>query len=432
MTKQQETTELAIFPKLNLPSVTGITEEMNKSFGTMYTRIEAGIADLPTDMTVKANREKVASYAYSISRTKTGLDEAAAGVSSEAKQIVDAVNGERRQLKNTLDILRDKARAPLDAWEAKEAERKHLVQSAVDFLEGVHVYQDIEEANSTIIQQDWAALEKKEFTAEKYGEDAGMLSELKTIALDRLDRLYKSHLKAEQEAAELEQLRREKAERDAAEAARIAEEERKAAEEARVAREAEERAEAARLAEERVNAVKATNYRQTMDSFTRVIERAASATSWQIVTFIETADELEITDERYPANKIGELSNARSTTVAKLKEMSIQRANEESEAEKRRAIEAEEQRKEADARAEEQARLREEQAKQAERDRIAREQAAQDQADRERAADIAHRKRLNSEAVAALMKTAGITEKEAQAVVIAIYKEQVPHVSIRY
>lgn len=119
-----ETKELALFPKLNLPTVTGITEQMNKSFGTMYTRIEAGIAALPTDMSIKKNREEVASYAYSISRTKTGLDEAAAGVSGDAKLIVDAVNKERRELKETLDGLRDKARARKEPRKNGSALRK--------------------------------------------------------------------------------------------------------------------------------------------------------------------------------------------------------------------------------------------------------------------------------------------------------------------
>ena len=388
MTETAETgTALALFPKLNLPSVTGITEEMNKSFGTMYTRIEAGIAELPQDMTVKANREKVASYAYSISRTKTGLDEAAAGVSGDAKLIVDAVNAERRQLKTTLDSLRDKAREKLDAWEAAEDARKDRVKSARHYLENVHVYQDQEQATAAIVQKDYIALQEQELTAEKYGEDVEMLLELKTTALERLHRVYQSHVKAEADAAELAELRRLKAEKE--EADRIAAEQKAAEEEA-----------AAQAERDR-------------------IERERIAEDARIAAVFEAQEKIEAAER--------EREEAREAS---------RRAEE---ARQREAEQAEANRIAAAAAAEQAAKEREEQAaekvrqeQRAEQERIERERLAKEKADRERAADIAHRRKLNGEAAAAIMKVCGLSEKDAQNVVIAIYKEQVPHVTIAY
>lgn len=378
-------TALALFPKLNLPSVTGITEEMNKSFGTMYTRIEEEIAALPSDMSIKANRELVASTAYKISRTKTGLDEAAAGVSSDAKAIVDAVNSERRQLKNTLDILRDKARAPLDAWEEAEASKKARAEITIAGFQDVareHAGKDSGELALLL-----SNLSAWQFKEETYGERVDDVKAAHAIATERLAEMHETRVKYEQEQIELEQLRREKAEREATEAARKAEEERKAAEAAEAKRQEEERARIAKEAEE------------------KAARDAAEA--------IEAAKREQAAAEQ------------RAKDAEEREKQRVEQA-------RRAEIEAQEQQKMAAARAEEEATRREEQAKQDERDRIERERLAKEKADRERAADLAHRRKINGEAAAGLMKACGLSDKDAQAVVVAIYKEQVPHVAISY
>jgi len=378
-------TALALFPKLNLPSVTGITEQMNKSFGTMYTRIEAGIAELPTDMSIAKNRDAVASYAYSISRTKTGLDEAASGVSSEAKAIVDAVNAERRQLKTTLDTLRDKARAPLDAWQAAEDQRKDLVRSLSSFLTNIEIMivgntsaelkVMFDDVNATYIGKDM------------HGEDAEMLSDMLTEALKKIAHEIENAERREAEARELEQLRAEKAARE--EADRIAAE-KKAAEEEVAAQAERDRIERERIAQE-AKETAAREAQEAIDAEKRKTEEAEAA--------------------RIAA------------------EEARQRAEEKAEADRVAAKAA----------AEQEAQEREERAAQKVRDeqkaeaaRIERERLAQERADQERAADEAHRRKINSAAVAAVMKAASITEAEAKSVIVAIYKGQIPQVTIAY
>lgn len=384
-TPETETgTALALFPKLNLPSVAGVAEQMNKSFGTMYTRIEAGIAELPTDMSVAANRDKVRSYAYSISRTKTGLDDAAADVAGEAKTIVDTVNAERRQLKTTLDMLRDKARAPLDAWEAKEKARQDRVAAETQKLGSLPAScalmtadQLREAVNSIDIS----------YSGEEYGEDAHRLIALREETRTKLCDMIEKREAEERERAELEQLRREKAEREAAEAARKAEEERKEREAAEAKRQEEERARIAKEAE----------------------ERAA----------------------REAAEKIEAERREKEAAEQRAKEAE-ERAAKAAEDAKRREIEAQEQQKEAAARAEEDAKRREAAAKEEERQRIERERLAKERADQERAADEAHRRKINTEIVAAMMKAFDVNETFAKQLVVAIYKGQVPHVAINY
>lgn len=386
-TPETETgTALALFPKLNLPSVAGVAEQMNKTFGTMYTRIEAGIAELPTDMSVAANRDKVRSYAYSISRTKTGLDDAAADVAGEAKTIVDTVNAERRQLKSTLDMLRDKARAPLDAWEAKiEAQEKATADKLEDFASELSTCRD---QSSVFIADTMGEIAAEIYCEEVFGEaGAEQVEEERRITLQKMADMRTAKVRQEEEAAELEQLRREKAEREAAEAARKAEEERKEREAAEAKRQEEERARIAKEAE----------------------ERAA----------------------REAAEKIEAERREKEAAEQRAKEAE-ERAAKAAEDAKRREIEAQERQKEAAARAEEDAKRREAAAKEEERQRIERERLAKERADQERAADEAHRRKINGEIVAAMMKAFEVNETFARQIVVAIYKGQVPHVTINY
>lgn len=389
-------TELALFPKLNLPSVTGITEQMNKSFGTMYTRIEAGIAELPTDMSIAKNRDAVASYAYSISRTKTGLDAAAKDVAGDAKKIVDAVNDERSQLKATLDKLRDLARAPLDAWQEAEAKRERNVKDAIGSFQNVAI--DHAAADSGELSMVLDNLYAWQFKEEHYGERIEDVKDAHKIAVERISEMLAAAGKREQEAAELEQLRAEKAARE--EADRIAAEKKAAEEEAaaqaerdRVAE--EERIEAARIEHERIA-------QEAKDTAAREAQEAIDA-------------ERRKTEEAEAARVAAEEARQRELQQAEADRIAAAAAAEQA------ATEREERAAQ---------KVRDEQ--KAEAERIERERLAKEQADKERAADLAHRKRLNGEAVAGLMKACGLSEKDAQAVVIAIYKEQVPHVTINY
>lgn len=385
MADTQESTALVSL-NLNLPAPAFVAEQINKAYGTIYTKIEEEIAAFVPDVTTEKGRKAIASFAYKIARTKTGLDEAAKAVTADQKAIIDAVNAERSKAWDDIEALQAKARQPLTDWENAEKARQTRVAETIMDLSGELIA--CNHNSSQWIADTITEIENHIYCEEVFGpEGVEKIEAQRAENLEAMRTIYARRLKEEHEAAELEQLRREKAEREAAEAARIAEEERKAAEAAEIARREEERARIAREAEEKAK-------RDAAEAIERA-EREAAAAEQRA----EEAEERE-------AKRV--------------------------EDEKRRAIEEEEARKEAAARAEEQARQREEKAKQDERDRIAREQAAKIKADQERAADEAHRRKINTAAVAAIVKAAGITEKEAQSVIIAIYKDQVPHVSISY
>lgn len=379
---------------LNLPAPTVVAEKVEQAFHTIYGKIEEEIAAFVPDVTTEKGRAAIASLAYKIARTKTGLDEAAAGVTADQKAIIDAVNGERRKMRDDLDALKAKVRAPLDAWEEAEKAKAARAHQAISSLsKNLTGHEDSGELAMMLNNLgDW------EITAELYGEEMEDVNAAYRDCVERTTKALNAREKYEAEQVELEQLRREKAEREAAEASRIAEEERKQREEEEKRRQEEER--------------------QRIEQEAR--ERA----------------------EREAQEKIENERREREAAEARAKEAEERAERERQEAEERRQREADEAKRreeEAARKAEEERKAAEERARQEERDRIERERQqqererlAKEKADQERAADLAHRKKLNGEAMDALIKACELTEAQAKAVVIAICREQVPHVAISY
>jgi hypothetical protein len=138
--------------------------------------------------------------------------------------------------------MRDRARAPLDAWEEAEAERKAKHAEVITFLQRV-----------TVVYASTTAAEVQE-RLQKLADvpETPAFIEAKTAAIEALTGIHTNLVKAEADRAELEALRAEKAKRDAdEEAARRAEADRAAAEE-RAKIDAERKAAAAKTLEERI------------------------------------------------------------------------------------------------------------------------------------------------------------------------------------
>ena len=89
--------------------------------------IEKEIADHKPDLKTEKGRKAIASLAYSIAKRKTSLDESGKALNAKMRKELDVVDEVRRKLRDSLDGLRDKARAPLDAWEKAEEDRKTYV-----------------------------------------------------------------------------------------------------------------------------------------------------------------------------------------------------------------------------------------------------------------------------------------------------------------
>lgn len=223
--------------------------------------IDRLIADAASDVGTKKGRESIASLAHSISRRKTPILDAGKKLTEDWRKKTGEVNARKSMVERYLDELRDKARAPLDAWEAAEKSRLARVETALSTLRQAAIVpanyrledfcEDIAMVEGIVIDDD-------------FGDQRDTAEDLKVEALTALRVGRANFIKAEEERVELARLRaaedeRERATREAeakraqevAEAERIAAAERRAAEQAEARVRAEREAEEARVKAER-------------------------------------------------------------------------------------------------------------------------------------------------------------------------------------
>lgn len=192
-------------------------------------QIRAEIDGFKPDTSTKAGRDKIASIAYKVARSKTYLDGVGKQLVEDYKEIPKKIDAERKRVRDLLDSWKDEVRKPLTDWEA--AEESRLVKHKT-FLEMLTNLGSVGEfATSHTVRTSIASLESavvdascEEFEAEAHRAKAASLAKL-TDALARIEKI-------EAEQAELAKLRAEAAAREQAER------------EARIAKEAEDRAKA--------------------------------------------------------------------------------------------------------------------------------------------------------------------------------------------
>lgn len=208
-----------------------------KVYSQFYEHIKAETEAFQPDLSTVSSRKEIAALAYKVTRTKTAIDAAGKKLNEDARAQINAVDAQRRKIRDELDGLAESVRKPLTDWETAEDQR-------IDYIK--RMLRHIEECGKGFIDGEphpfailFRELEEKIVIDETFGEFAEQAQVAKRIALDKLKTAFEIHQKAEADRIELEKLRAEKEERDMAEAARL-EAERTAAEQAR--REKEEAA----------------------------------------------------------------------------------------------------------------------------------------------------------------------------------------------
>lgn len=335
------------------------------------------------DLTTKKGRDRIASLAYKVSKTKTLVDDYGKELVAEEKKRLALIDADRKKWRDECDKLRDEIRKPLTDWEQAESDRVQRHRDAIQQLRGLApqamgansetIIGLIAQAESVTLGDHW-----QEFSAE-----AGKAKD-ETLTVLRLDLQRRQQYESEQ--AELARLREESARREQEDRdRRIAEE---AAAKARADAEAAARAER------------------------EAIEAKARAEQ-------EAAERARIASEQAEARAKAEAE------AAKLREQ---------EAERRR-IESEERAKREAQEAAERAERNRIAAIEAERARIEQERiesdrkAAAEQAARE--ADRENKRKVNN-AILSALESVGISTEQAKVVIAAIAKGSIPNVSIRY
>ncbi len=331
------------------------------------------------DLTTRKGRERIASLAAKVSKSKTAVEKPGRDYLRRLKEMPKVVEAELRDFVTKMDALRDETRRPLTEWEAAEDARIDRHNDAINRM--------------------------KDLAAELGTLDAEQLKA-------RLSELSAFQLGEAWEEFEAEAARTKEASLNAVQAALVARQKYDAeqAELARLRREAEERAEQDRIRAAQEAAVEAERQRVAQE---QQAAREAAARREQELLDQAAAQEREAENQRLQL---------------KLQAEQAERARIQAEADRVAAEQRMEQERQDAARrqeeAAEQARLEERRRADAAAAEILRQQEA-----RER--DQAHKAKVMGEAKTALMSL-NITEELARAIVLKIARREVPNITINF
>lgn len=225
-------------------------------YSTFYDHVKSEVETFEPNLATASSRKEIASLAYKVTRTKTAIDNAGKKLNEDARAQINAVDAQRRKIREDFDALAELARKPLTDWEVQEEARVEYCKSFI---------RAIEDCGNGLIGGEYypfpiliRELEEKIVVTAELGEFEDQARAAHRVALDKVKAAFDAHMKAEADRAELEKLRAEKEERNRLEAERIEAQriaaetaERERAEKDRLEREAtEQRAREERAAQE--------------------------------------------------------------------------------------------------------------------------------------------------------------------------------------
>ena len=128
------------------------------------------------DLSTKSGRAATASLSAKVSKCKVKLGDLGKGLVSEWKKKASIVDKNRREMRDTLDPLRDEARKPLAEWENSEKERINLIKNNIlnienlagkPFLDSIDIVSNIEQLLSIEIDDSYSEFKDKAEDAKK-------------------------------------------------------------------------------------------------------------------------------------------------------------------------------------------------------------------------------------------------------------------------
>lgn len=259
--------------------------------------IETSAGSVEHDYTTAKGRKAARSYAAKVSSSKTLLETVRKEITADWREKTAKVNAIGKKAVERLDALRDKIRNPADEFDKKEADRQAAHLRAMDQfdLEVLSAHSSVAELKAKIasieaveIGPSWEdfeaeAREKKAAALTKYRSDLGVAEqreaqqrELEELRREKAERARKdAEEKAAKEREEREKAIAEERERQKKEAADKAEQEAKAAAQRQVQQAKEAAARAEREAAERAEAAAAAERQRIEDEKRRAEEEEA-------------------------------------------------------------------------------------------------------------------------------------------------------------
>lgn len=193
--------ELIVVEKLNALDVF-----QNNGLDPVLKEIEQRAKTLIYDLSTEKGRKEIASMAYAIARSKTAIDDIGKDLVADWKEKSKKVDNERKRARDFLDALKDEIRQPLTQWENRVAAH----EEAIAQIRGLLTF-DYDPTADHINQR---IAKAHELYGREWEEFAGNAKAVYDMALEDLQQRFDRRVKYEAEQAELENLRKEKEERD--------------------------------------------------------------------------------------------------------------------------------------------------------------------------------------------------------------------------
>jgi hypothetical protein len=348
-----------------------LTDE--KTYSQFYQSMQDEIAEFKPDISTAKSRAEIAKMAFKITRSKTAIDVAGKRLNEDARARINKVDAARRKIREELDALAEKVRQPLTDWETAEEARQTEAKRIGELIS--ELSRQSADLTAAAYQQRLNNLNAIALDAEFLGEFFSIFDKAKSSAVQAISTALSIAVKNEEDAAELEKLLAEKAEREATELA---------------AQEAE------RIAAAELEAYKKAVAEQTQQA--------------ELATKREAERQAEIVAQaKAEAESIAAFAAAKAAEEAAASAKKLQ----DDHAAELAKLAAEKQKLEA-----------------AEQERLA-EAARIQAAETERNADRAHRSKIMGEAKVAIM-VFGADEETAKKIVLAIVAGEVPNVRMQF
>lgn len=201
-----------------------------KAYSEFYEHVKAHVSAFVPDTSTAKGRSEIASMAFKVTRSKTAIDAAGKKLNEDARARINAVDAQRRKIREELDALADEVRRPLTEWETAEKAFEKMAVETIDEINRLGNFGADE--GSRELSQKISSLESfdldiyhlrdrlAEATAAKNNGLAVLKSALARVTKYEADRAELARLRAEAEAraeAERERLERERIAKEAAE-----------------------------------------------------------------------------------------------------------------------------------------------------------------------------------------------------------------------
>ena len=382
------------------------------------------------DVSTKEGRSRIKKRAERADRYRLDIRAARLEKTKEWRDLTDSVNEQGKLVEPKLGALHDKIRLPLTKWEQTEAARKQEAQAIIDSMVAGSVIAP--DDTSETVQARLDEIRGRNLNDELFGPQLEQVIDLRDSTVATLLAAIERLKEAEANARELARLREQEELRKQEEAERAAQ--------AEAARKAEEDAKAAAAAEEQRKAEEAAKIAREREEAATAAQRATEEAAQKAIRDAEEKAAAEQAEAQAKAD--AEIAEANARALASQQEAAADRAKAvirecnmgaidgrpapwatiithlqdsvdvSASALGKHSVEVTQLLHQAIERA---------------RNELAEQQAAE-----RKAANLAHRKKVNNGAVKAIM-TCGVEDEEvAKKIVMAIAGGAVPNVSIAY